>query len=564
MSVWDDIKVRLQVEDIISEYIPVIPAGANFKCVCPFHQERTPSMVVSPAKQIWHCFGCGAGGDVFKFVMEYENLSKQDTLKKLAKKAGVKLEDIVVSGEKQLEKSIEVSHLEKGYKTLDWSASLYHSVLKKIMKDRGHVVTQYCLKRGLSEQTIDQFKIGYAPKGNFLKVLAKKYGVDEVLLEQISVLKRAESGVVRDKFSDRITIPIFDTQDRVVGFTGRVLPYDKTDRPKYLNTSETDWFHKSQIWYGLNFSRKAILQHKYAILVEGNMDVIAAHQTGLDMCIASQGTSFTSEQLSLLKRYTSNIQVAFDNDNAGKIAGRKLFLEASRIGFYVEKIIIPEQFKDLDDYIRSESFEIQDIERRPFIDNYIDFVKKAELQSTVSKTQKDAIIDVIELLVYFDTLESEQYLGKLSAITQISTTTLGQLLQEKRATSHPKTTTHSIEQEVINHINSEKLKSAPVYLAFQQLCAQQLHSSSSHNLELIFTLIAPIIPQFSQTDTLEGFMQDSKDELEFILSEKGELDPNTSHLLNQTIMTFIDTHISQLSLNPDAQDAYMKLKMMST
>jgi DNA primase len=555
MSVWDEIKARIAVEDIIAEYIPIIPSGQNFKCVCPFHQERTPSMVISPAKQIWHCFGCGAGGDVFKFVMEHENLTKSETLKKLAKKAGITLEEKAISQEKILEKFIEQNQFQNGQHLLDWSAKFYHTILLKLLQDRKNPITQYCLERGLTDEIIRQFQLGYAPKGNILKEYAKKLAMSLPLLEQVGLLKPETQ---HDKFKDRLLIPIFDSKDQVVGFTGRVLPHDTSDRPKYLNSSQSQWFNKSNLWYGLNFARKYILQEKHVTLVEGNMDVIAAFQAGIKTCIASQGTSFTSSQLAILKRFTSVIHLAFDNDNAGTIAGKKLFIEATKIGFIVEKLIIPKKFKDLDEYSHSDGFELSKIERVAFLD-YILTLNNSLLTSVESSVQKTAILETLDLFVYLGPIETEQYLQKLNHLTNISTSTLESLLKEKRAKAPQQSnqTNEEFDQQQKTHSMFKNQQSAPIYLTFQQLTAL----TGEQKLANYFMILKEILPQLTTFSSLEDYKTESESEFDLIRSEKHQPGEGDISLMNKTLMSYIDQNISSISLNPEIQEIYMKLKM---
>jgi DNA primase len=560
MSVWEDIKSRVALEDVISEYIPISPAGQNFKCVCPFHQEKTPSMVISPQKQIWHCFGCGAGGDVFKFVMEYENLSKSDTLQKLAKKAGVRLEEKQLTHEEKLEKTIELNLHQKGSKLLDWSAKLYHSILLKILQDRQNPITKYCLKRGLTEDIIRQFMLGYAPKGGFLIKFAQKGSIDTNLMTKTGLARQGNKGIA-DKFSDRLMIPIFDTNSNVVGFTGRVLPYDTSDRPKYLNSPENDWFHKSQIWYGLHAARKSILQEKYALLVEGNMDVVAAHQVGLSMCIASQGTSFTTQQLTILKRFTQTIHLAFDNDNAGQIAGKKLFIEASKLGFDIQKVMIPQELKDLDDFIHSNSFSLENIKTKPFLDYQLEH-QTSSLSSAVSSVQKKAILDILDLFIFLGPIETEQYVSKLHSITGISTTTLNDLLETNRSNiQKPEQTSNSLDSEIGHTIATHIAHTSPIYVAFQQLAVL---TEPNTLLEKEFKILRLLLPQLVTFDSLQNYKNESEGEFELIRLEKQTLTEEQIHSLHQNIIMYIDRNISKISLDKDIQESYLEIKQLES
>lgn len=424
MSVWDDIKDRLSVEEVIADYIPIKQSGSNYKAVCPFHQEKTPSLMISPNKGIWHCFGCGAGGDIFEFVSQIENLERKDVLERLASKAGVELKPLSREEYKKRQESkpteAEISELDYGNRLLTWSADIYHKILLKILGDFKHPVTVYCRERNLTQQTIEKFKIGYAPKQNTVLALAQKHGLDTNLLLQAGVLKSNERGL-SDKFKDRLMIPIQTREGQVVGFTGRVLPGDTFDRPKYLNSSQSQWFNKSELWFGLNHARPQIIRSKNAIIVEGNMDVVSCHQAGLETTIASQGTSFTDQQLKILKRMTRRVSLAFDNDSAGIIAGKKFYMAANKIGLTVDKLVIPLPYKDIDEYIseNTKNGAQVNLEIIPFFEWYLQ-VRGGELRDGDMNIQRKAIDESIEVIESMDELSQEQAVQKLSKITSLS------------------------------------------------------------------------------------------------------------------------------------------------
>ncbi|NJK71248.1 MAG: DNA primase [Thermales bacterium] len=429
MSIWQEIKSKLSVEDIIGEYINIEPAGSNYKCVCPFHNENTPSMMLSPSKQIWHCFGCGAGGDIFKFVEDYDNLTPKEALEKLAKKAGIKLEQKNLSKVKSKE---EISDYQKGLSLLQWASDVYNKILLNLLLDRQNPVTKYCLERGLNQEIIQKFLLGYAPKQNLIISLSDKYNLDKYLLFQTGVLAQNRQGGFRDKFIDRLVIPIFNDKDKVIGFTGRVLPWDVSDRPKYLNSPQNHWFNKSEIWFGLNIAKNYIRKSKSAILVEGNMDVVSAHKNGLLNTIASQGTAFTEEQLKILKRHTTAVTIAFDNDIAGRLASQKFFIAATKLGLDIQKYIIPEEFKDLDEYLQNQP-DTSTHKRQDYLD-YSLYSLQNPLTSSDPRTQKEAINNFLELLINTNNLTKEQYISKISDLTGVTSQTLNLILQEKLPT----------------------------------------------------------------------------------------------------------------------------------
>lgn len=560
MSVWEDIKSRIAIEDVISEYIQIKPAGTNFRCVCPFHQEKNPSLIISSIKGIWHCFGCGAGGDIFKFVMDYENISKQETLVKLAKKAGVQLEELKPKTlEEEIISKSKISKFEKGHKLLDWSAQVYHTILLKILQDRNHPITKYCLNRGLDQNVIEKFRLGYAPRGGLMMSFVIKGQLEKELLTDIGLLKITENGEHRDKYSDRLMIPVINEKQNVVGFTGRVLPHDKTDRPKYLNSPQTDWFNKSTLWFGMNMAKKFIIQSKKALIVEGNMDVIAAVKGGFDYTIASQGTSFTEAQLNSLFKLTKTIEVAFDNDNAGKIAGNKLFSEASRIGFSVYKVIILEDFKDLDEYIQAKKVSVNELEIIP----YMDYVLKeyyTRLNSTHADEQKKTILEVVDFMIHFDSISTDQYITRICELTGISRNVIENTLKEKRKnTSFSNKSMEQIDEVDLSHIKSKQNKVASIYIAFQNLL---LSYGDNPVLENLFILLREFLPQLTEYETLQSYKSDKQDELDLIISigDVTNMPAEQKKTLWLTIKAFLDQNINSILMKEKLYSIYMQLK----
>jgi DNA primase len=582
-----EIKERLNVVDIISEYIPVIPSGSNFKAKCPFHNDKTPSLIISPEKNIWHCFGCGAGGDVFKFVMEYENISKKEALQKLAKKAGVELQKIdkkeLTLEAKQEQKKL-ISKYELGLKYLLWTADLYHQILLKILQDRQHPVSIYCLNRGLKINLIQDFKLGYAPSGSFLLNIAKKHNLNLDLLFEIGVLKEKKSGqtesvdleqkIYADKFSDRLTIPVFDQFNKVVGFTARVLPGDKLERPKYLNSPENQWFKKSQLWYGYSLNQKNIRQQKKAIIVEGNMDVIACSKKGINLALASQGTSFTNTQLQKLKPLTKTVWLAFDNDNAGQIASEKFFIQATQLGIEVEKIIIPEIYKDLDEYLDSfddkQDFEITQLQIKPFLDYWLTKHQK-ELTSQDLKTQKEAILNFLQLLQNLDEIETEHYLNKISNLTQKSIATLKPSLSKIKASKN--TFQRNIEEAKESFKNENQLENT-ILTEFQSLLAfylrENLEKRERYGLEnmkdldklkILFNFLKILNQKLKDYQDLEDYFQKNQEILELISDQEKLERKEVYNYWKKFVNNIISLNLNQiLIVQPDLKKDYLTLK----
>lgn len=302
----DNIKDRLDIVDVVGWFIPLKKQGRDYKACCPFHGEKTPSFVVSQEKQMFHCFGCGVGGDLFTFVMKYENIEFVEALEYLAEKAGVTL----TKGGKT-----NASGDKKAVLAANELAGRYYSNILFKSKD-GQPGRDYIKQRGLLKEIIKEFGVGYAlDQWDDLVKFARKHKIsDDVLVTAGLAVKKAETGRVFDRFRGRVLFPIFDIQGRIIGFSGRVLD---SSLPKYVNTPETPVFTKSKVLYGLNFSKKEILAKKKAIVCEGQIDVVSLHQSGIKNVVASQGTAFTSQQAKILKRYTDEVVLAFDADEAG-------------------------------------------------------------------------------------------------------------------------------------------------------------------------------------------------------------------------------------------------------
>jgi len=309
-QITDQIKDRIDMVELVREYVPSLKKlGLNWKANCPFHQEKTASFVVSPEKQIWHCFGCGKGGDVFGFIRETEGLEFPDALRVLAKRAGVKL----VKQDPKLE-----SERSRILDMLRLSAAWYHKAL--LSAKSGDTARAYVKKREIKEKTLAEWQIGFAPDkwDELLKYLTSR-GYREQEIAKAGLASANDRGGYYDRFRNRLLFPIKDAHGSVVGFTGRKLKEEDTGG-KYINTAETSVFHKSRVLYGLSAAKQSIRQNDLAIVVEGNMDCLSSHQAGVTNTVAASGTALTGDQVRLLKRFTKNICLAFDPDEAGQEA----------------------------------------------------------------------------------------------------------------------------------------------------------------------------------------------------------------------------------------------------
>jgi len=344
----DEIKQRISIVEVVQEYMPLKKAGASWKGLCPFHNEKTPSFIVTEDRMRFHCFGCGEGGDVFTFLQKLEGYEFPEVLKLLADRAGVKLplRDPRVAHERNLLSEIN-----------DLASRFYQKVLAE--SPQAEIARQYLEKRALKPETIRAFGIGFAPDGweTLANVLAKRGYKDEDIIASGLALRSVNTRGIYDRFRKRIMFTIRNAHGQPIGFTGRLLPEDekKPDAGgKYVNTPETPVYHKGSVLYGLDLAKQEIKRLNLAVLVEGNMDVVSSHQAGVRNVIAVSGTALTDDQLRLLSRYTRRLAVAFDADDAGIAAAIKGIIPALRNGFIVKVIVIPEGAgKDPDDCVRN-------------------------------------------------------------------------------------------------------------------------------------------------------------------------------------------------------------------
>lgn len=341
----EEVRQRNDIVDIISSYVNLKRSGSNYVGLCPFHNEKTASFSVSGNKQMYYCFGCGAGGNVFTFLMEYENLTFPEALAQLAERAGMELPEQSETTEEKRRRNVREQILEI-YKI---AANYYYA---KLNSERGREAKQYLLGRELSEETIRHFGLGYSDKySNDLYQYMKAKGYDDSLLNQTGLFQFQEAKGVYDKFWNRVMFPIMDRRNKVIAFGGRVMGDGK---PKYLNSPETMIFDKSRNLFGLNFVHGK--QDHGMIVCEGYMDVIALHQAGFTNAVASLGTAFTSQQSSLLKRYTDTVYLCYDSDGAGVKAALRAIPMLKEAGITV-KVINMRPYKDPDEFIKALSKE---------------------------------------------------------------------------------------------------------------------------------------------------------------------------------------------------------------
>lgn len=340
-DVIEEVRSRNDIVSVISEYVKLQRKGSSYFGLCPFHNEKSPSFSVSPDKQMYYCFGCGAGGNVFTFIQEYENYSFPEAMKFLAERAGITLPEKEYSQEERRAQDLRTRILNVN----KMAAKYYYYQLRT---ENGRQAMEYLKNRRLSDETIRSFGLGYSNKySNDLYLYLKKQGVSDELLRESGLVNVDERNGMYDKFWNRVIFPIMDVNNRVIGFGGRVMGDGK---PKYLNSPETAVFDKSRNLYGLNVARTA--RKKSMLVCEGYMDVISMHQAGFKNSVASLGTALTTQHASLLKRYTDEVILTYDSDGAGiKAALRAIpMLKAAGIS---TRVLHMNPYKDPDEFIKT-------------------------------------------------------------------------------------------------------------------------------------------------------------------------------------------------------------------
>ena len=429
MNPSDEIKQKIDIVDFIREYIPVKAVGANFQALCPFHGEKTPSFVISPEKQIWHCFGCGKGGDVFSFLMEMEGLGFAEAVRELAPKAGVTLRNDNPETYSKRNRLLDIMAL---------SVKYYHHVLGT---KTGEKALAYLTKRGLTPEIIEEWQIGYSPDSwdslsSFLAarpLSGKKYLSAEILEAGLVVKKEGTTNRYYDRFRDRIMFPVYDVTGNPIAYSARINPEIVNDKVgKYINSPQGPIYDKSRVLFGLDKAKSYIKSKDLAIVVEGQMDVITCHQFGFKNAVASSGTALTTEQVALLKRYTNNIALCFDADAAGQLAADRGIKEAMAAEMNIRVIIIPNG-KDPDDALRQDAslFEIAVNEAKPMMEYYFDkVIAGLDLQLVDNKKEvAKKMLAMIAKLV--NKIEAAYWLKTLSQTLEIDENALRESLPQE-------------------------------------------------------------------------------------------------------------------------------------
>jgi len=426
MDQIDQVRQKTDLVEIISEQVSLKKVGRNFKGLCPFHEEKTPSFIVSPERQIFKCFGCGIGGDVFKFLMEREKMEFGEVLRMLADRAGVELKQFRPTREQKVkEKLLEINHL---------GSEFYHYLLMN--HEVGKNALQYLLKRGIRRSSIKLFKLGYSADEwealqNFL-IRKKGYRADELEMAGLIIGRSGARRGYYDRFRGRVMFPLFDHRKRVVGFAGRVLAGDEK-KAKYINSPETILYHKSNVLYGLETAKEWIKKKNQAVVVEGELDAISSYQAGVKNVVGIKGTALTEGQVDLLKRFCENIALALDKDTAGDMAARRGIELAEKIGLNV-RVIEVKYGKDPDECAQK-SAKLWKESVKKAIPVYDFYIKSARKRFGIDTPEgKRKISDEVSVILAKITNEviKAHYVKKLAKILKVSEEAVGKEMERKK------------------------------------------------------------------------------------------------------------------------------------
>lgn len=423
-EIIEEVRNRNDIVDVVGSYVKIQKKGSSYFGLCPFHNEKSPSFSVSGHKQIYYCFGCGAGGNVISFVMNYENFTFPEAVKYLADRAGIKLPEVEFNQEAKEKQSRKAKLLE-----INKEAAKYFYY--QLRAERGQIGYRYFLERGLSDETMKKFGLGYAVKSsNDLTRYLQSKGYSDELLAEAGIAAFDERYGMHDKFWNRVMFPIQDINHKVIGFGGRVMG---EGTPKYLNSPETPIFDKSRNLYGLNFARTSRAGN--FILCEGYMDVIAMHQAGFTQAVASLGTAFTSGQANLIRRYTDEVLLSYDSDGAGTKAALRA-LEILKEAGLTGKIINLEPYKDPDEFMKNLGKEAFEERIRKAENSFLFRIRmlKRDYQLEDPADQTKFHNEIAKMLCEFETeVERENYLQAVSREYMIGADNLRKLVNRYAA-----------------------------------------------------------------------------------------------------------------------------------
>ncbi len=511
----DLIKRKIDVADLIASYIPIKRAGRNFKANCPFHNEKSPSFVISPERQIWHCFGCAKGGDIFTFVEEYERMDFSEALKLLAERADVKLHKNVFKTKQDEKKTriYEINHL---------SSQFYHYLLTEHPSGK-NALSYVTNTRGLTKSLISTYGVGYAPRqGNALcNYLIKKkgYKTDELIEAGVATLR---GGRLYDFFQNRLIFPIQDSRGNIVAFSGRGLTDDAI--PKYINTKETPVYIKGDTVFGLFQAKDSIKKEKKVLLMEGEFDAITAFKEGITNAIAIKGTALTENQVRLLKRFAQKIVFCFDTDSAGTEAQRRSIALITHEGIGAS-VVIPPEGKDADEILRENPTLFKKALKNEI--NIYDFIIQSSIQNQDPESVEGKEHILSRTLSYLSDIDNEivkeHYLKKLAELLNTSYESVVKEA-EKNKTPQPKVETPVL---AVNKLSrQEMLENHLMTLALQSVKPKE-------SITIIASILDPVEPATQAVKEIYGVLKQY-----FITNEELNVAEITKLLPEEFISTF--------------------------
>ena len=522
MSVIDEVKQKIDIVDVVGQYVRLTKSGRTLRGLCPFHSEKHPSFFVYPEQQSWHCFGaCNTGGDVFSFVMKKEGIDFGETLRLLAQKAGVTLSTKSEPKAKEKERLYQVNQA---------AAQYFHDLL--LQSPESEKARSYVASRGLSIKTVTEFQLGVSPnKWEALKQHLLDIGYTEAELSVAGLVIESEGGGTHDRFRNRLMFPICDIRGRVIGFGARALD---DSMPKYLNSPETPIFDKSGSLYGINLAKAAIRKQEMVVIVEGYMDAITAHQNGFDNVVASMGTAVTEKQVNTIKRLTKNMDFALDADEAGEEAMLRGVGYENTLDAEVKVITLPEG-KDPDDVIKEDADTWRNLLEKalPIVDyNFIKVAAAVDLKTPTGKTIAAKELLRIIAKIKNDT-RRDHYLRKLSELTETTYKELESALSRIKPDRRVQEPKEKAVAQALRPVFASLLEEYCLALLLQH---PELRGSSQH----------PLPEHFENSENREIFVAWQK--VDDLSSLKEQLDP--------TIREYVDRLAAKSLLPNQIEEKY--------
>ena len=551
-STIDKIQETAEIVEVVNDFVPLKKKGANYWACCPFHGEKTPSLSVSDSKQIFKCFGCGKAGDSTKFVMEHEGMGYVEALKYLANKYGIE----VVEEEKSPEQIASETKKDSLYIVLNYAKNYYKQQL--LETDEGiHNGLSYFEGRGFSKEIIDKFDLGYSPKewDAFTKdAISKSYNLSYLEETGLTIIKE-EGKKQYDRFRNRVLFPIHNLSGKVIGFGGRILTDDK-NQPKYVNSPETEVYHKSNILYGIYQAKSSIRREENCFLVEGYTDVVSLHQGGVENVVASSGTSLTTEQIRLIKRYTENLTLLFDGDAAGQKAALRGLDMVLEEGMNVRVVVFPDG-EDPDSYIQKvggEEF------KNYILDNADDFIhfKSKLLMNDVKNDpikKTEAVREIVKSLgVIDDNLKRTFYIKECAGLFEIDESVIIAEINKVRLKGFYDNK-NKYEKEVVENLIPEPKKEE------KALDFTTKKSIDSLEIEVIRLLLNFSTYDYATDNEVISFLQEQLEELTFESDFALKIINVLKEKLSAGKVAGLDVIFSELKLTEDEKTSLIDLNI---